>query len=133
MDYLDETDKQHKRILDVLVYELNEKTYPQPDYHIHIVIPNEFQQWGTTYNIGITAGTEFTAIPGEWIEGLNKMDMTIVPSHFTKNVCLNTKYDKLNDKTQEKIGEAMVTKPIEVLFEGYDLSLIHISEPKRPY
>jgi len=120
MDYLDENDKQHKRILDVLVYELTEKTYPQPDYHIHIVIPNEFQQWGKTYNIGITAGTEFTAIPGEWIEGLNKMDMTIVPSHFTKNVCLNTKYDKLNDKTQEKIGEAMVTKPIEVLFEGYD-------------
>ena len=120
MDYLDENDKQHKRILDVLLFELSEETYPQPDYHVHIVIPNEFQQWGKTYNIGITAGTEFTAIPGEWIEGLNKMDMTIVPSHFTKNVCINTKFDKLNDKTQEKIGEAMVEKPIEVLFEGYD-------------
>ena len=120
MDYLDETDTQHKRILDVLIYELNEKTYSQPDYHIHIVIPNEFQQWGTTYNIGITAGTEFTAIPGEWVEGLNKMDMTIVPSEFTKNVCLNTKYDKLDDRTKKKIGEAMVTKPMEVLFEGYD-------------
>ncbi|MBC8421984.1 MAG: hypothetical protein H8E03_01030 [Pelagibacteraceae bacterium] len=128
MDYLDETIPHHKRILDVLIYELNENTYPQPDYHVHVVIPNEFQTWGKTYNIGITAGTEFTAIPGDWVEGMNKVDLNIVPSTFTKEVCKNTKYDKIDDRTKQKVGEVLVTKPIEVLFEGYDESIYSSSK-----
>ena len=34
----------------------------QPEIHIHIVIPNEFQPSGK-FNIGITAGLEKTACP----------------------------------------------------------------------
>ena len=34
----------------------------QPDIHVHIVVPNEFQNIAK-YNIGITAGIETTTIP----------------------------------------------------------------------
>ena len=64
-----------KRLLD------NPNMDRQPDIHFHIVVPNEFQTWGK-YNIGITAGAEFTAIRPEWIEGLNRMDLNIVPSEL---------------------------------------------------
>ena len=59
---------------------LMEPTLPQqPEIHIHIVIPNEFKTFGK-YNIGITAGLECTAIPHNWVEGMNQMDLNIVPS-----------------------------------------------------
>ena len=51
----------------------------QPELHIHIVIPNEFNPMAK-YNIGITAGLEMTACPPKWIDGMNKMNMNIVPS-----------------------------------------------------
>src|SRR6056300_746390 len=43
----------------------------QPDLHLHIVIPNEFQPLGKK-NIGITAGIEHTLPPGQWVEGCNR-------------------------------------------------------------
>ena len=47
----------------------------QPDLHIHIVVPNEFQPFGKK-NIGITAGIEHSLPPAEWIQGVNRMDKT---------------------------------------------------------
>ena len=38
----------------------------QPDLHIHMVIPNEFQPAGKK-NIGITAGIETTKVSENWI------------------------------------------------------------------
>ena len=91
----------------------------QPDIHVHIVVPNEFQNIAK-YNIGITAGIETTACPPNWIEGLNKMDLNIVPAQFVKNTIENTKFDKHDENTKQKIGELMNQKPVEVLFEGVD-------------
>ena len=94
----------------------------QPDLHIHIVIPNEFQSIGK-YNIGVTAGLEMTVCPPSWIEGLNRMDMNIVPSTFVKEVTNNIEFDVQNDQTKQKEGELKNEKPVEVLFEGTDTNI----------
>ena len=91
----------------------------QPDVHFHIVVPNEFNPLAK-YNIGITAGLETTLTPPEWIDGLNRMDMNIVPANFVKTSIEETVWDKHDQQTQQKIGVVKVTKPTEVLFEGAD-------------
>jgi len=94
----------------------------QPDIHIHCVIPNEFMTIGK-YNIGITAGIEASACPKEWIEGMNRMDMNIVPSNFTKEVFEACIYDRVDNKTKKVLGSIKNEKPIEVLFEGADTTI----------
>ena len=75
------------------------------------------------YYIGITAGLETTACPPEWIQGVNKMNLNIVPSNFVKTTLTNTTYDIQNEKTKEVEGELKLEKPIEVLFEGIDTNI----------
>ena len=96
----------------------------QPDMYIDVRIPNEFMNLGKV-NIGITAGIETTMVSSAWIEGVNKMDLTIVPSQHSKDSFVNTKYDKVQEMPgqpgkQQKIGELKVEKPIVVLHEGMD-------------
>jgi hypothetical protein len=94
----------------------------QPDIHFHIVVPNEFQPIAK-YNIGITAGLETTVCPHEWIDGLNRMNLNIVPANFIKESLLKTVFDKHNEETKEKIGELKCQSPVEVLFEGADTEI----------
>ena len=94
----------------------------QPDIHFHIVVPNEFQNMAK-YNIGITAGLETTLCPPEWIEGLNRMDLNIVPANFIKESLSKTQFDKHDEATKQKVGELKCTSPIEVLFEGADTNI----------
>ena len=94
----------------------------QPDIHVHIVVPNEFQNIAK-YNIGITAGIETTACPPEWIDGLNRMDLNIVPAKFVKHTIENTKFDKHDENTNQVIGHLQNEKPVEVLFEGVDTNV----------
>lgn len=61
----------------------------QPDVWVQITVPNEFQPVGK-YNIGVTAGTEGDICPKEWIEKINQMQVTVVPSQFTKKVFEDT-------------------------------------------
>ena len=117
---LNDADPNDKVIIDRLMNDVNLEK--QPDVHIHIVIPNEFQPVAK-YNIGITAGIETTACPPEWIEGMNRMDLNIVPSKFTKETLQNMSYDRVDEQSKEKIGELKVNKPIEVLFEGTDTNI----------
>ena len=100
----------------------------QPDIHIHCVIPNEFMSLGK-FNIGITAGIESTACPKEWIEGLNRMDLNIVPSNFTKESLEKTIYDRIDNNTKQVLGTIQNEKPIEVLFEGADTNIY--KKPKQ--
>jgi len=51
----------------------------KPEYMVWITVPNEFQAIGN-YNIGITAGIETTVCDPSWIEGCNRMDLTLVSS-----------------------------------------------------
>ena len=94
----------------------------QPELHIHIVIPNEFQQFGK-YNIGVTAGLEMTACPPEWIEGMNRMNMNIVPSNFVKEIMSSCTFEIRDDNSQEVRGILKSENPIEVLFEGTDTNI----------
>jgi len=120
MNALHEDDPNDKIIIDRM---LQEPTLSkQPELHFHIVIPNEFQQMGK-YNIGVTAGLEKTVCPPQWIEGMNRMDMNIVPSNFVKEVMTSIGFDIADDKTKEAKGHLKVEKPIEVLFEGVDTTI----------
>ena len=94
----------------------------QPEIHIHIVIPNEFQPSGK-FNIGITAGLEKTACPPDWLQGMNKMDMNIVPSNFVKDTMTHIAFGVQDDKTKQIKGQVKIEKPIEVLFEGVDTNI----------
>jgi glycosyltransferase involved in cell wall biosynthesis len=120
MNALNKNNPNDKRIIDILMSD--DALERQPDVHIHIVVPNEFQQIGK-YNIGITAGIETTGCVSDWIQGCNRMDLIIVPSEFTKKVFLDTVFQSQNDRTGEKGPDLGIEKPIEVLFEGTDLNI----------
>ena len=90
-----------------------------PDVFIQVTVANEFQPKGT-YNIGITAGVETTVAPIDFIHGCNRMDLIIVPSEFTKDVLIKTAYQEKHNQTGQIINNFKITKPIEVLFEGFN-------------
>lgn len=92
----------------------------QPDVWIQITVPNEFQNIGK-YNIGITAGIETTLCNPTWLEGINKMDLTLVSSNHAKKVFEESKFEKRNKQTNALEGKLELEKPIQVLFEGVDL------------
>ena len=120
MNALNKDDPNDKLLIDKI---LTSPELPrQPELHIHIVIPNEFNPMGK-YNIGITAGLEMTACPPKWVEGMNKMNMNIVPSNFVKDTMTSIVFDITDDKTKQKKGELKSEKPIEVLFEGTDTNI----------
>ncbi len=96
----------------------------QPDIHIQVSVPNEFQSHGK-YNIGITAGIETTVCAPQWIEGCNRMDKIITVSEHSKKVFQDCAFDRVDEKTKQKVGELRLEKPIEVLFEGVDLDIFH--------
>jgi len=99
----------------------------QPDLHLHIVIPNEFQPLGKK-NIGITAGIEHTLPPADWVEGVNRMDMTIFTSEFSKESFENASFDRIDKQTKQKVGTLTMEKPTEVLFEGADPEIYKVTK-----
>jgi hypothetical protein len=102
---------------------LSEPNVPnQPELHIHITVPNEFQAFAK-YNIGITAGLETTAVPAEWLQGINRMNLNIVPSNFVKDTINKVQFDIQNEETKQVEGVLKIEKPTEVLFEGADTTI----------
>ena len=73
----------------------------KPDIWAQITVPNEFQAIGK-YNIGFTAGIETTIAAAPWIEGCNRMDLNIVSSEHSKQVFLNSKFDKKDQNTNPR-------------------------------
>lgn len=100
-------------------YFLQPSDNKQPDIWAQITVPNEFQPVGK-FNIGITAGMETTGVHHSWVEGVNRMNLTLVPSEHSKTSFLNSTFQQQNQQGQI-VGELKVNKPIEVLFEGVDL------------
>jgi len=120
LNALDPNDPSHKEIEKRL---LRQPQLPkQPEVHLHIVIPNEFKQFGQK-NIGMTAGIESTVPPAEWIDGCNRMDKVIFTSEFSKKGFTDIKFDKLDKNTKQKVGEVRLERPSEVLFEGADTNV----------
>ena len=120
MNALTADDPNDKMIIDRL---LQQPELPnQPELVISILVPNEFQPVGK-YNIGITAGLECSVVPPEWVDGMNRMNMNIVPSNFVSDVFKACVFDVKDDKTQQIKGQLKYEKPIEVLFEGTDTNI----------
>ena len=99
----------------------------QPDLHVHITIPTEFNKIGIK-NIGVTAGVEWTNPKPEWLEACNRMDKVIVPSNFVKDVFTQTIYNKQDKATGQNIEQLKVNVPVDVLFEGYDENIYKPTE-----
>ncbi len=91
------------------------------DYWMQITIPNEFQKVGK-FSIGVTAGIESDVTKAEWVEGLNRMDLNWVSSNHAKTVFQNASFEKIDKRTNQPSGILKLEKPIEVIFEGVDLT-----------
>jgi glycosyltransferase involved in cell wall biosynthesis len=113
-------------MLERVTTQLTEK----PDIFIQVSVANEFNPIGH-YNIGVTAGVETTIVPKEFIDGVNKMDLTIVPSKFTKDTFVGTVYQQKDKNSGQVVGEFRTGKPIEVLFEGVDTEVFLTNNGKE--
>lgn len=99
---------------------LREPLHERPEAHMHVSLPNAFQPRGR-FNVGITAGIETTVPHVDWIKGLNRMDVSFVPSNFSKDVFRQVVFiEKRADGGQEQVR---MTRPIEVVFEGVDTAV----------
>ena len=113
--FIDEHPEWHF-LKDHLISKVTEK----PDIWAQCTIPSEFQPIGT-YNIGFTAGIESTVCAPDWIEGLNRMDVTFVSSEHSKNVFESVAFEKKDERTGQVVGKIELQKPVEVLFEGVNV------------
>ena len=105
----------------------NNQIPKQPEIWAQITIPSEFQPVGK-YNIGFTAGIESTVCPADWIEGCNRMDLNIVSSEHSKQIFLNSQFEKRNRQTNILEGYVKLEKPVEVLFEGANTDVYKVIE-----
>ena len=101
---------------------LTKKLDKKPNVWIQMTVANEFQPLGD-FNIGVTAGVETTVFPPELMEGVNRMDLTLVSSNFAKEVIEKSIFDKKDKTTNQVVGQLKLEKPVEVLFEGIDLDV----------
>jgi len=92
-----------------------------PELWIQISVPNEFQKIGK-YNIGVTAGIETTQCDPSWIQGCNNMDLIIVSAEHAKTVFETSKFNMQDKNTNQITGTLEIKPPVEVLFEGADLT-----------
>ena len=112
-----------KHLYDLVL--LNNQLPQQPEIWAQVTIPNEFQPIGK-FNIGFTAGIETTMCAGDWLEGMNRMDINFVSSEHSKKVFVETQFEKRNKQTNALEGHVKLEKPIEVLFEGADTNIYKV-------
>ena len=118
--FLQASNPDHKLLIDCL---WQQPQLPrQPDCWIQITVPNEFQPVGK-FNIGITAGIETTLCAPQWVDGINRMDITLVSSEHAKKVFQNSSFEEKNNQTGQIVRKLSVEKPIEVLFEGLNTEI----------
>jgi glycosyltransferase involved in cell wall biosynthesis len=118
--FLQADNPEHKQILDCC---WNQPQLPkQPDVWMQITVPNEFQPVGK-FNIGMTAGIETTICDPSWIEGINRMNLTLVSSEHAKKVFEQSAFEQRDQNTQQVVRTIKLEKPVEVLFEGVDTNI----------
>lgn len=110
---------------------LNQPQLPkQPEIWAQVTVPNEFQPIGK-YNIGFTAGIETTICAPEWIDGVNRMNVTYVSSEHAKKVFQESSFEQRDQNTNQVQRVIKLEKPVEVLFEGADIELYKPIETKE--
>jgi glycosyltransferase involved in cell wall biosynthesis len=105
----------------------NNQIPKQPEIWAQVTIPSEFQPVGK-FNIGFTAGIETTLCAGDWIEGMNRMNLNIVSSEHSKKVFQESQFEKRNKQTNALEGNVKLEKPVEVLFEGINTDIYKVIE-----
>jgi glycosyltransferase involved in cell wall biosynthesis len=108
----------------LFIYGLDKK----PDIWMQITIPSEFQPVGQ-YNIGVTAGIESTAPPPDFIEGMNRMNLNLISSNFSKKTFEDIEITQ-TDQQNKPVKVFKLQKPIEVLFEGLDTG-VYFKKPDK--
>jgi glycosyltransferase involved in cell wall biosynthesis len=93
----------------------------QPEIWAQVTVPNEFQPIGK-YNIGFTAGIETTIASPEFVDGCNRMDVVIVSSKHSAEVLKNSQFEQKDQATNQTQRIIKLDKPVEVLFEGADIT-----------
>lgn len=126
-DFLNETVDNEKDLLDRIIPQMT----TQPDAWIQITVPNEFQKVGKYVNIGVTAGIETTICDPSWIEGCNRMDLTLVSSQHAKTVFENSQFEQKDSTTNKTTAIIKLTAPVETLFEGVDLNKYFKTTPTQ--
>jgi glycosyltransferase involved in cell wall biosynthesis len=92
----------------------------QPELFVQVAIPNEFQT-PAKFNVGVTAGIETTIPRAEWIEGVNRMNLNVVPSKFSRDVFASASFSK--QLPNGAVEPLMMNRPMEVAFEGVDTNI----------
>ena len=118
--FLQADNPEHKQILDCFLQ--TPQLPKQPDCWVQITVPNEFQPVGK-YNIGITAGIETTVCAPEWIDGINRMNLTLVSSEHAKRVFEASSFEQRDQQSGQVVRHVKLEKPVEVLFEGVDTKI----------
>jgi glycosyltransferase involved in cell wall biosynthesis len=118
--FLNENNPDHKLLKDCILP--SPQLPKQPDCWIQITVPNEFQPIGK-FNIGVTAGIETTLCDPSWIDGLNRMNLNLVSSNFTKKVFEDSKFEEKDNQSHQVVRRVELTSPIEVLFEGVNIEI----------
>lgn len=60
------------------------------DISIQVQLPNEWNPFAAEFNVGVTAGVETDICNPDWIDSINRMDLVIVPSAFSRECFVNT-------------------------------------------
>jgi glycosyltransferase involved in cell wall biosynthesis len=118
--FLQDNNPDHKLLKDCLL--LSPQLPKQPDCWIQITVPNEFQPIGK-FNIGMTAGIETTVCAPQWIDGINRMDLTLVSSNHAKKVFEDSRFEEKNNQNGQVVRNIKLEKPVEVLFEGVNTNI----------
>ena len=96
MNALKSDNKEHVAIAERIT---NQNVTRKPDIFIQVSVANEFQPLGK-YNIGVTAGVETNAVPHEFVQGGNRMDLVIATSEHSKKG-FEVVYDKFDKNKTE--------------------------------
>jgi glycosyltransferase involved in cell wall biosynthesis len=125
--FLNEDLEDEKNLLDRIIPQMT----AQPDAWFQITVPNEFQKVGKHLNIGVTAGIETTICDPSWIEGCNRMDLTLVSSQHAKTVFENSQFEQKDKTTNKTTAIIKLSAPVETLFEGVDLNKYFKTTPSQ--
>ena len=90
------------------------------DVTVQLQLPNEWNPNLGAFNIGITAGIEADVCQPSWIHCINKMDLVVVPSEFTKKTFL---------ETASKANKKLITE-ILVIPESFPDEILHPDHPE---
>jgi len=117
LDALDPNNPEDMKLINLIVDPRS--ITQQPDLWIQITIPNEMMRNGKV-NVLITAGTEASSPPKEFVEGCNRADFVITPSEFTKRILELASFEIKDKNSGQVTGHLKVEKPLYTLFEGLE-------------